>query len=64
MRQGRIAVVSQEKRLTLCQQIADWRVQRIEIFIEPEGVKLFPPFLDDLGDRGPYAAPLVAQQSQ
>src|SRR6516225_1989328 len=56
--------MSQEKRLALCQQIIDGPVEPIKAFIEPKTMKLIPALLNDLGDRGPGTATLVAQQCE
>ena len=59
-----VAVRLHERNLRLREIGVYRRVERVEPFVEPQGMKILPPLLDRLADRHAHAAALIAQEGE
>src|SRR5437667_1336980 len=57
-----VAGVLQEKRPALAEQVVDGGIERIEMLVEPKGMKLHATLKDGLRHRSPDASAFVAQE--
>ena len=64
LRERGVAVLLEEKGLPLLEKVMDGGVERVEVFVQAQGVELLAAFLDGLGDGGADAAAFVAQQGE
>ena len=64
LRGNRVARLLQERPGSVIKEGTRSCIERIKIFAEPQAMELLTTLLQRLSQRGPYAAPFVAQEAQ